>query len=65
MFATIQATKLWKQISYNAVINEIINKLISYIYLNMYKHMTDVKFLLLHINTWNNLTVSKEMIDSK
>ena len=36
-----------------------------YIYLNAYKQMTDVKLLLLHSNTWNHLTVYKQMIKSK
>ena len=33
-----------------------------YIYLNVWKQMTDVIILLLlHRNTWNHLTVCKEM----
>ena len=36
-----------------------------YIYLNVCKQMTDIKLLLLHRNTWNNLTVCKQMINSK
>ena len=35
------------------------------IYLNVYKQMTDVKLLLLHRDTWNNVTVCKQMINSK
>ena len=35
-----------------------------YIYLNMYKQMTDVKLLLLHSNTWNYLTMYKKKISS-
>ena len=31
-----------------------------YIYLNVYKQMTDVKLLLLYNNTWNHLTVWKK-----
>ena len=31
------------------------------IYLNVCKQMTDVKFLLLHSNSRNNLTVHKQM----
>ena len=30
-----------------------------YIYLNVCKQMTDVKLLVIHRNTWNNLTVCK------
>ena len=36
-----------------------------YIYLNVCKQMTDVKLLLLHNNTWNNLTVSKKKFELK
>ena len=36
-----------------------------YIYLNECKQMTDDKFLLLDSNTWNHLTVCKQMINSK
>ena len=36
-----------------------------YDYLNACKQMTDVKYLLLHTYTWNNLTVCKQMINSK
>ena len=36
-----------------------------YIYLDMYKQMTDVKSWLLHSNTWNHLTVCKQLINSK
>ena len=36
-----------------------------YISLNVCKQMTDVKLLLLHSNTWNQLTVCKQMIYSK
>ena len=36
-----------------------------YIYLNVYKQMTDVKLLLLHSINWNHLTVCKQMIDCK
>ena len=35
-----------------------------YIYLNVRKQMTDVKFLLLDSNTWNHLTVYKEKMSS-
>ena len=35
-----------------------------YIYLNVYKQMTDVKLWLLHSNTWNYLTVYKQMINN-
>ena len=35
-----------------------------YVYLNAYKQVTDVKLLLLPNNTWNHLTVYKEMIIS-
>ena len=38
---------------------------IIYIYLNVCKQMTDVKSLLLHSNTWNHLTVYKQMINRK
>ena len=31
------------------------------ILLNVYKLITDVKLLLLHSNTWNYLTVTKQM----
>ena len=34
-----------------------------YIYLNVCKQMTDVKLLLLYSNTWNHLTVRKQMIN--
>ena len=33
-----------------------------YIYSNVCKQMTDVKLLMLRINTWNYLTVCKQMI---
>ena len=33
-----------------------------YIYLNVWKQMTDVKLLLLYSNTWNYLTVLKKRI---
>ena len=51
-----------KQISSNSFNNEITYKFFSdksymYIYWNVCKQMTDVKFLLLHNNTWNHLTV--------
>ena len=36
-----------------------------YIYLNVCKQMTDVKLLLLHSNTWNHLTVCKQMINCR
>ena len=36
-----------------------------YIHLNMCKRVTDNKLLLLPGYTWNNLTVCKQMIDSK
>ena len=37
-----------------------------YIYLNVCKQMTDVNFfLLLHSNTWNYLTVCKQIINIK
>ena len=36
-----------------------------YIYLTVCKQMTDVTLLLLHSKTWNYLTVSKKMINSK
>ena len=35
-----------------------------YIYLNVYKQMTDIKLLLLCSNTWNYLTVCNQMISS-
>ena len=38
---------------------------IMYIYLNPCKQMTDVKLLVLHINTWNHLTVCKQKMNSK
>ena len=36
-----------------------------YIHLTVRKQMTDFKLLLLHWNTWNHLTVFKQMIDRK
>ena len=36
-----------------------------YIHLTECKQMTYVKFLLLHKNTWNHLTLYKQMINSK
>ena len=36
-----------------------------YIYFNVCKQMTDVKLLLLHSNTWNHLTMCKQMINGK
>ena len=36
-----------------------------YIYLNLCKKMTDVKFLLFHSNTWDCLTMNKQMIKSE
>ena len=47
-----------KQISFNSFKNEITYKLFTY------KQMTNVKVLLLHNNTWNHLTVCKQMIDN-
>ena len=35
------------------------------IYLNVCKQMADVKLLVSHSNTWNHLSVSKQLIDSK
>ena len=56
-----------KKINSNSFRNEITNELNSYmyIYLAACKQMTDVKLLLLHSNTWNHLTVYKQMINSK
>ena len=54
-----------KQISSNSFKNEITNKSFMYINLNVNKQMTDVKLLLLHNNTWNHLTVCKQMINCK
>ena len=36
-----------------------------YIHLNACKQITDVKFLLLHRNTWNHFTVCKQMINGQ
>ena len=36
-----------------------------YIHLNVCKQMTDVRLLHLHDNTWNNLTMEKQMINNK
>ena len=36
-----------------------------YIYLDECKQMTDIELLLLHRNTWNHLTVCKQMISCK
>ena len=36
-----------------------------YIHLNVCKQMTDDKLLVLHRNSWNHLTVSKQMINRK
>ena len=36
-----------------------------YMNLNVCKQMTNVKLLLLHSNTWNLLTVCKQMIKSE
>ena len=36
-----------------------------YIYLNVCKQMTDVKVLLLQSNNWNQLTLWKQIINSK
>ena len=36
-----------------------------YIYLNVCKQMTNVKWLLLHSNIWNHFAVRKQMINSK
>ena len=36
-----------------------------YIHLNVCEPMTDVELLLLHRNTWNHLTLCKQMINSK
>ena len=60
---------VWRQISPNLSKNETA-KIYSltnhmYIHLNLYKEMTDVKLLLLRSNTWNILTLCKQMIDSK
>ena len=40
-------------------------KLYMYIRLNVYKQMTDVKLLFLHSNTWNHLTLCKQMINNR
>ena len=41
------------------------DKLFTYkiIYVNVCKQMADVKLLLLHKNTWNHLTLWKQMIN--
>ena len=49
-----------KQISSDSFKNEITDKHIMYIYLNVSKQMTDVKLSLLHSNTWNHLTMCKK-----
>ena len=36
-----------------------------YIHLNVYKQITDVELLLIHSNTYNHLTLYKQMIISK
>ena len=56
--------------SSNSFKNEITYKLFThkscmYINLNECKQMTDVKLLLLHSNSWNLLSVCKQMINSK
>ena len=61
---------MFKWISSNSLKNQITYKLVTYkwymyIYLNACKQMTDVKLLLLHCNTWNHLTLYKQMINSK
>ena len=33
-----------------------------YIYLNIFKQVTNVKLLVLNSNTWNHLTESKELV---
>ena len=35
----------------------------NYIHLNVSKQMTDIKLVLLHINTWNHLTMWKQKIN--
>ena len=57
-----------KQISFKSFQNEIAKKnysLMNYVYinLNVCQQMMDVK--LLHSNTWNHLTVCKQMINIK
>ena len=61
---------MWKQINSNSFKNENTNKLFAYksymyIHLNGCERMTDVKLLLLHSNTWNHLTLSKQIINNK
>ena len=58
-----------RQISSDSFKNEItyqlfIYKSYMYVYLNVFKQMTDVELLLLHSNTWNYLTVCKQIINS-
>ena len=56
------AILVYKQISSYSFKNESTDKLIwhiMYSYLNLCKQMIDVKQLLLHRNTWNQLTVKK------
>ena len=59
-----------KEITSYSFKNEFTNKLFPYksymyIYLNVFKQITDVKLLLLHSNTWNHLPFCKQMINSK
>ena len=62
--------QVYKQMSSNPFKNEITNKLLAYksyryIHLNVCKQTTGVKLLLLHSNTWNYLTLRKQMINDK
>ena len=59
-----------KQISCNSYKNKnyvqtIRLKTYMYIHLSLCEQMTDFKLLLLPSNTWNQLTVCKQMINSK
>ena len=36
-----------------------------YIYSNVFKQMIDIKLLLFHYNTWNDLTVCKQITNIK
>ena len=59
-----------KTISSNPFKNKITNNLFTHKWymhdhLTVCKQMTDVKLLVLHSNTWNFLTVCKQMINRK
>ena len=71
-FVCVETTPILKcnDISFKSFKNEITNKLFThksyvYIHLKVGKQITIGKLLLLHSNTWNYLTMCKQMINNE